>query len=243
LKKMNDEGSENDSQIFSDSERRGLYRAIYERRDVRSEFVAKPIPDEVLEKLLDAAHHAPSVGFMQPWSFIVIKNRETRQTVHNIFESAKIAAAEIYTGDKRDIYDNLKLAGIVDAPVNVCIVCDPNQTRGGGLGRQTMPETAVYSTVCAVQNLMLAARAENIGCGWVSILDTDELKNVLGIPAEMVIVAYLCLGYVGEFKTQPELAELGWEQRLPLAETVFFERFGAKDENAAFFKTTADEEK
>lgn len=170
--------------------------------------------------------------------FIVIKNRETRRTVHNIFESAKIAAAEIYTGEKREIYDRLKLAGMLDAPVNICIVCNPNTARGGGLGCQTMPETAVYSTVCAVQNLMLAARAENIGCGWVSILDTDELKIVFGIPAKMLIVAYLCLGYVGEFKTQPELEELGWQQRLPLAETVFFERFGAKDKERGVFQNS-----
>lgn len=241
-----DAEKENHSQEFSAAERRGLYRAIYERRDVRSEFTSEPIPDEVLKKLLDAAHHAPSVGFMQPWSFIIIWNLETRRKIQEIFERAKLAAAQVYAGEKREIYDNLKLAGIADAPVNVCVVCDPNAARGGGLGRQTMPETAVYSTVCAVQNLMLAARAENIGCGWVSILDTDELKNLLGIPAEILIVAYLCLGYVAEFKTQPELAELGWERRLPFAETVFFERFGAKDEkdgNAAFFKTDDDDEK
>ncbi|HXG83421.1 MAG TPA: 5,6-dimethylbenzimidazole synthase [Pyrinomonadaceae bacterium] len=238
-----DADKEKVSQSFSESERRGLYRAIYERRDVRSEFTSEPVADEVLKKLLDAAHHAPSVGFMQPWSFIVVKNPETRRAVHEIFERAKTAAAEIYAGEKREIYDNLKLAGIVDAPVNVCVVCNTNATRGGGLGRQTMPETAVYSTVCAVQNLMLAARAENIGCGWVSIIDTDELRKILDIPAEFVIVAYLCLGYVSEFRAQPQLEERGWEKRLPLVEAVFFEQFGAKDESAAFFNSTENEEK
>lgn len=217
------------SQSFSESERRGLYRAIYERRDVRSEFTSEPIADEVLEKLLDAAHNAPSVGLMQPWSFIVVRNPQTRRAVYEIFERAKFAAAEIYAGEKREIYDRLKLAGILDAPVNVCVVCNPNETRGAGLGRQTMPETAVYSTVCAVQNLMLAARAENVGCGWVSIVDADELRKILDVPAEFVVVAYLCLGYVSEFKSQAELETRGWEKRLPLVDTVFFERFGLKD--------------
>ena len=231
-----DADKEKDFQAFSESERRGLYRAIYERRDVRSEFVSRPIADEILMKLLDAAHHAPSVGFMQPWSFIVVRNAETRRAVHEVFERAK-AAAEVYAGEKREIYGNLKLAGIADAPVNVCVVCDPNARRGAGLGRRTMPETAVYSTVCAVQNLMLAARAENVGCGWVSIIEPDEVRKILGIPAEILIVAYLCLGYVSEFKSRPELEERGWEKRLQLIETVFFERFGAKNANAAFFKS------
>lgn len=238
-----DAETENDSQSFSESEKNGLYRAIYERRDVRSEFTCEPVADKVLMKLLAAAHHAPSVGFMQPWSFIVVKNAETRRAVHEIFERTKFAAADVYAGEKREIYDNLKLAGIIDAPVNICVVCNPNETRGAGLGRQTMPETAVYSTVCAVQNLMLAARAENVGCGWVSIVDTDELRKILGIPAEIVIVAYLCLGYVSDFKSQPELEERGWEKRLPLAETVFFERFGSKDvENSTFLEITAKED-
>ncbi|MBC7797405.1 MAG: 5,6-dimethylbenzimidazole synthase [Pyrinomonadaceae bacterium] len=201
---------------------------MYERRDVRSEFVSTAISDDVLNRLLDAAHHAPSVGFMQPTSFIVIKSLETRRTIQGVFERSKNAAAEIYEGEKRELYDNLKLAGIVDAPVNICVVCNPNAPRGGGLGRQTMPETARYSSVCAVQNLMLAARAENIGCGWVSIFDADELREILCVPTEIEIIAYLCLGYVSEFNAQPELEKRGWEQRLPLSETVYFERFGAK---------------
>ena len=238
-----DADKEKDFQTFSDTERRGLYRAIYERRDVRSEFTSELIADEVLMKLLDAAHHAPSVGFMQPWSFIVVKKAETRRAVYEIFERAKLAAAEIYAGEKREVYDNLKLAGILDAPVNICVVCNPNEMRGAGLGRRTMPETAVYSTVCAVQNLMLAARAENVGCGWVSIIEPDELRKILGIPAEFVIVAYLCLGYVGEFTSKPELETRGWEKRLPLVDTIFFERFGTKNESAEYFSANDNEKK
>jgi len=224
----------NDSEHrFSEEERRGLYRAIYERRDVRSSFKPAEIPDDVLARLLDAAHHAPSVGLMQPWGFIVISDLQVRQTVYEIFDRASRAAAQIYTDDRRVMYETLKLAGILEAPVNLCVTCDETTMRGHGLGRQTMRETAVYSTVCAVQNIWLAARAEGIGVGWVSILDVDELRAALGIPEVVVPVAYLCLGYVTEFGVQPELELKGWEQRTPLAGLIHFERYGATDEARA----------
>jgi len=218
---------------FTEEERRGLYRAIYERRDVRSSFKADEIPDNVLARLLDAAHHAPSVGFMQPWGFIVIRDREVRDTVHEIFERARLAAAQVYNDDRRAVYETLKLAGIREAPINLCVTCDEATVRGHGLGRQTMKETALYSTVCAVQNLWLAARAEGVGVGWVSILDVDELRAALGIQEAVVPVAYLCLGYVTEFGAEPELEIKGWEQRAPLAGLIHFERYGATDEARA----------
>ena len=209
------------------------YRAIYERRDVRSSFKPDEVPDDVLARLLDAAHHAPSVGFMQPWGFIVIRDGEIRHKVHEIFERARLAAAQVYNDDRRAIYERLKLAGIREAPLNLCVTCDEKTARGHGLGRQTMRETALYSTVCAVQNLWLAARAEGIGVGWVSILDVDELRSALGIPQVVVPVAYLCLGYVTEFGAEPELEIKGWEQRVPLAGLIHFERYGATDEARA----------
>lgn len=218
---------------FREEERRGLYRAIYERRDVRSSFRPDEINANVLARLLNAAHHAPSVGLMQPWRFILIRNRNVRQTIHEIFDGARRAAAQIYTDDRRAMYDGLKLAGIIEAPVNLCVVCDEATTRGHGLGRQTMPETALYSAVCAVQNLWLAARAEGVGVGWVSILDVAELRRALGIPEGVVPIAYLCLGYVTEFGTQPELELRGWEQRARLANLIHFERYGATDEGRA----------
>jgi 5,6-dimethylbenzimidazole synthase len=218
---------------FSEEERRGLYRAIYERRDVRSFFKPDEISDDVLARLLDAAHHAPSVGLMQPWRFIVIRHRQVRQTVYEIFDRASRAAAQIYTDDRRAMYDTLKLAGILQAPINLCVTCDEATARGHGLGRQTMRETGVYSTVCAVQNLWLAARAEGVGVGWVSILDVDELRAALDIPEVVVPVAYLCLGYVTEFGTEPDLEIKGWEQRAPLAGLIYFERYGATDEARA----------
>ena len=211
---------------FSEAERRAVYRAIYERRDVRSQFLKDPVPDDVLTRILDAAHHAPSVGFMQPWDFIVIRDAAKRATVHGNFECASRLAAEVYEGEQRKMYNELKLAGILDAPLNICVTCDPERAKGSGLGRQTDPSVALYSTVCAVQNLWLAARAESLGVGWVSILDSEQLRLTLGIPQGLTVVAYLCVGYVSEFRPQPDLEEKGWETRGSLADVVHFERWG-----------------
>src|SRR5712692_8245569 len=233
--KMIDGAAKKEERIhrFNEEERRGLYRAIYGRGDVRSHFISTPIPDEVLGRLLDAAHHAPSVGFMQPWNFILIQNLEVRRRIHQIFESANRVAAELYDGDRRSLYNQLKLAGILEAPINLCVTCDEATVRGHGLGRQTLPETALYSTVCAVQNLCLAARVEGVGVGWVSILEVGKLRAALGIPEVVVPIAYLCLGYVTEFGPRPELEIKGWEQRAPLAGLIHFERYGAIDEARA----------
>jgi len=222
-----------DTSRFSDEERRGVYRAIYERRDIRSQFIADPIPDEVLGRVLDAAHHGPSVGFMQPWDFVVIRDLELRRAIHASFTDANRRAAERYTGERRAMYDSLKLEGILESPVNLCITCDRERQLGDGVGRQTDAATDLYSTVCAVQNLWLAARAEALGVGWVSILDFDRLRELLRIPAHCVPVAYLCLGYVSEFPRRPELETAGWERRERLASLIHFDRWGDRDEPRA----------
>jgi 5,6-dimethylbenzimidazole synthase len=210
---------------FCDEELKGVYRAIRERRDVRSGFLPEPLPDDVLLRLLGAAHNAPSVGLMQPWRFIVLRSKQVREQVRNLFAQAQQVAANTYEGERAELYRGLKLEGIREAPQNLCIVCDPVSERGHRLGRHSMPETAIYSAVCAVQNLWLAARAEGIGVGWVSILDPDALKALLGIPPHMVLVAYLCLGYVDEFQPRPELERVGWEQRVPLEDVIRMEHF------------------
>ncbi len=210
---------------FCDRELEGVYRAIRERRDVRSGFLPEPLADDVLLRLLGAAHHAPSVGLMQPWRFIVIRSAGVRAAVRDIFSQAQTLAAASYEGERAELYRGLKLEGILEAPQNLCIACDPVSERGHRLGRQSMPETAIYSAVCAVQNLWLAARAEGIGVGWVSILDPEALKTLLGIPAHMVLVAYLCLGYVDGFEAKPQLERLGWEQRVPLADVIRLEHY------------------
>ena len=217
---------------FTAEERHGVYRAIYERRDVRAEFLPAPVPDEVLNRLLDAAHHAPSVGFMQPWDFIVIRDQCLRRAIYDNFAGANSRAADIYSGARRRDYDALKLQGIIEAPLNLCVTCDPERRLGHGLGRQTNPATCLYSTVCAVQNLWLAARAESVGVGWVSILDLEPLKSLLGIPASHICVPYLCLGYVSEFRPAPDLEEAGWERRQKLAEFVHFDRWGRRAPSA-----------
>jgi 5,6-dimethylbenzimidazole synthase len=225
---------------FSEEEKRGVYRAIYERRDVRSQFLPQPIPPRVLGRILDAAHHAPSVGFMQPWDFIVIEDPRTRRAIYENFDRANQRAAELYEGARRDSYTRMKLAGILDAPINLCITCDRERHTGRGLGRQTDPATDLYSTVCAVQNLWLAARAEALGVGWVSILDFAELKTLLEIPGSHTVVAYLCVGYVSEFRAAPELEENGWERRQSLSGLVHFDRWGAHDERRALALATED---
>lgn len=218
---------------FSAEERRGIYRAIYERRDIRRSFLPTPIPDAVLGRILDAAHHAPSVGLMQPWDFIVIRNEAVRRQVHDNFERANREAAERYHNEQRKLYDSLKLAGILEAPVNLCVTCDHERRKGKGLGRATNPATDLYSTVCAVQNLWLAARAESLGVGWVSILNFEELKATLSIPAHLTPVAYLCIGYVSGFSQRPELEEKGWERREDLVKLIHFDGFGYQDPRRA----------
>ena len=210
---------------FSDSERAAVYRVIRTRRDVRRGFLARPVPDELLQKLLAAAHSAPSVGLMQPSRFIVVRNPNVRRAVHDIFERANVQAAASYSGEQRDQYAGLKLEGILEAPLNLCIVCDPNSARGHKLGRHTMPETALYSTICAIQNLWLAARAEGIGVGWVSILDSDLLRAALNIPTHILPVAYLCVGYVDQFAEEPDLERFGWEKRVPLETLISYDRY------------------
>jgi len=213
---------------FTTDELRGVYRAILERRDVRSGFLPEPLSEEVLDRLLEAAHHAPSVGLMQPWRFILIRSIETRKAIHDIFLRSNQAALDTYNGDRATKYASLKLEGIIEAPQNLCIVCDPECERGHRLGRHSMPETALYSAVCAVQNLWLAARAEGVGVGWVSILDKEALHRVLNIPQNIVPVAYLCLGYVDHFAKEPDLERARWEQRIPLREVLGFEHYDAR---------------
>ena len=214
---------------FNNTDRDAVYRAIFTRRDVRSQFLPRAVPDEVLNRLLLAAHHAPSVGFMQPWNFIVIKSDETRTRMSNAFAKANAEAAQLFQDDQKALYSSLKLEGIKQAPINLCITCD--RERGGPvvLGRTHNRDTDLYSTVCAVQNLWLAARAEGLGVGWVSIFNDADIREILALPDHVVPVAYLCLGYVEELHQKPELEVKGWRQRLDLESLVFQNRWGEKE--------------
>lgn len=214
------------SDDFSNAERDGLYRATRERRDVRSQFLADRISPDVLARLLHAAHHAPSVGFMQPWDFILVSSLETRAAIKMTFERENEKATANYAGEQAHLYRELKLEGIIESPINLCITC--NRSRGGPnvLGRNTIVETDLFSVCLAVRNLWLAARAEGIGVGWVSILDQGELATTLKLPPDVYPVAYLCLGYVSEFLPKPELEAAGWRSRLPLHELVHSDAWG-----------------
>ncbi|VAX35572.1 Cobalamin biosynthesis protein BluB @ 5,6-dimethylbenzimidazole synthase, flavin destructase family [hydrothermal vent metagenome] len=213
---------------FEDAEKRGVYRAIHERRDIRKEFLPKKISKKILMKLLNAAHHAGSVGFMQPWNFIVIENTKIKNKVKGIFNKENERAKENYKGKRKEMYSAFKLEGIEESPINICITCD--STRGGKhvIGRNTIKEMDVFSTCGAIQNLWLAARAEGIGVGWVSIIDNKLLKKVLNIPKHIKPVAYLCLGYVSQFDNKPLLEKVGWRKRLLLEDLISWDSWGAK---------------
>lgn len=213
---------------YSAAERDAIYRAIRERRDVRRGFLPESLPDAVLTRLLACAHQAPSVGLMQPWRFIVVRDLSVRHRIHQLFCEANAEAAGAYDENRQTLYAGLKLEGLLEAPQHLCVICDEHAQQGHGLGRRTMPETALYSAVCAVQNLWLAARAEGIGVGWVSILDPQKLKAELEIPSQFVTVAYLCIGYIAEFAAVPDLESSGWEKRRELDEFVSLDRFDAR---------------
>ncbi len=217
---------------FAESERRAVYRAIRERRDVRRGFLSEPMPDDLINRLLEAAHSAPSVGLMQPWRFILIRDLSVRTTVRKIFIDANKRALAEYEGERQRIYASLKLEGLLEAPQHLCVVCDSQSSQGHQLGRRTMPETALYSAVCAVQNLWLAARAEGIGVGWVSILEPALLRHALNIPEHIISVAYLCLGYVDRFATDPDLERVGWEKRVALKNVLAYDKYDSRWDDA-----------
>ncbi|MEE9542533.1 MAG: 5,6-dimethylbenzimidazole synthase [Thermodesulfobacteriota bacterium] len=206
---------------FEGSQKEGLYRAIYSRRDIRSQFLDEPIPEEVLSRVLKAAHHAPSVGFMQPWNFILVRDFNKRKLVHEAFKRANAEATLMFSEDKREKYKGFKLEGILEAPLNICVTCDKDRFGPVVIGRTAQPIMDVFSSVCAVQNLWLAARAEGLGVGWVSIVQTRDLKEILSMPNKIVPIAYLCIGYVSHFPEKPELESAGWLPRLPLEDLVF----------------------
>lgn len=211
--------------FFSEDEKQALYKTIFNRRDVRGQFLPDPIPAEVLSRILHAAHHAPSVGFMQPWNFVVVRSDDVKKRVHDAFTRAHEAAATLFEPEKSRVYRTLKLEGIMESPVNICITCDRSRTGPVVIGRTAIKTMDLYSTVCAVQNLWLAARAEGLGVGWVSIMKQQELQDALGIPRTIIPIAYLCIGYVSHFLNEPELQTAGWLDRLPLEELVYFDQW------------------
>lgn len=221
---------ENDYSL-SGPEKEGLYKAIFSRRDVRSRFVQRDIPDDVLLRILNAAHHAPSVGFSQPWNFILIKDAGTRRRVKESFVRERDRSIRMLDSDRdrQYKYAGLKLEGIMESALNICVTYDHTRFGPFVLGRTSIEDTGVYSVCCAIQNLWLAARAEGVGVGWVSILANEDLAKILDIPQHVRPVAYLCLGYVDEFSPKPDLERAGWLPRMGLSQVVCYEKWGAHD--------------
>ncbi|MFE0339066.1 nicotinate-nucleotide--dimethylbenzimidazole phosphoribosyltransferase [Streptomyces sp. NPDC058955] len=213
---------------YDDAEREAVLRVMRERRDIRNGFRSDPIPHEVLLRVLEAAHTAPSVGHSQPWDFVVIRSAETRQTMHELAQRQREAYAKSLPKARAKQFKELKIEAILDTPVNIVVTADP--TRGGRhtLGRYTQPQMAPYSSALAVENLWLAARAEGLGVGWVSFFDEREMVRELGLPEHLEVVAYLCVGYVDEFPDEPELMQAGWAKRRPLSWVVHEETYGRR---------------
>jgi len=187
------------------------------RRDVRRFRRETLAPGEV-ERLIGLACLAPSVGLSQPWRFVVVETAERRAAVRAEFARCNAVALAAQTSERRRLYATLKLAGLDDAPCQLAVFVDRGGTQGGGLGRDTMPETSDYSAVMAAHTLWLAARAEGIGMGWVSILDPDAIAAILDVPRGWRLIGYFCLGYPEEIDDAPALERAGWERRRPAAD-------------------------
>jgi nicotinate-nucleotide--dimethylbenzimidazole phosphoribosyltransferase len=208
---------------FPPADAEAVHRVIAERRDIRR-FRPDPVPEPIVRRLLEAAHRAPSVGLMQPWRMIVVEALETRIEVRHLAQRERLRQADRFDERARHFLDQ-KIEGIVEAPLGICFCCDHGEPDAEILGRGTIPETDVYSTACAIENLWLAARAEGLGIGWVSFYRPDDLRAVFGIPARVDPIAYLCVGWPDERPVRPGLESAGWAERLPLAAVVMRERW------------------
>ena len=213
---------------FTPEEAGLLQDIILNRRDVRgNRFHRDPIPEHAVEQILEAAVNAPSVGFSQPWEFVLVRDTSRRQAIRDSFYQENCKAVDLFSGPRAELYQRLKLEGIVESPLNIAVFYRPPEQ--AVLGQTSMEEVGRYSVVCAIQNMWLMARTLNIGMGWVSILDPEEVKKVLQVPADRELVGYLCLGYVDEFYDAPELERLQWERRRAMQSLVHNEIFQTSD--------------
>ncbi len=213
------------SRRFTETECRVLEEIMLHRRDVRgNRFSSREIPDDLLDRILDAATSAPSVGYSQPWEFVIVKDRALKDLIKASFDEENAAARKLFDAERGARYARLKLEGIVESPVNIGVLYKPS--RVPVLGQTVVEEVGRYSVVCAIQNMWLMARALNIGVGWVSILDPEKVKQILGAPDDHRLVAYLCVGFVEEFADRPELETIGWETRRARSAVVHYERYG-----------------
>ncbi|MGH8200536.1 MAG: 5,6-dimethylbenzimidazole synthase [Steroidobacteraceae bacterium] len=202
---------------FNELEINAVYRVISERRDMR-DFLPGPLDEPLLERLLGAAHLAPSVGFMQPWRFLRIRNESLRRSIHALVEAERIATARAL-GERAEEFMRLKVEGILECG-ELLVVALMADREAHVFGRRTLPEMDLASAACAIQNLWLAARAEGIGMGWVSMFDPHALRALLRLPEGSRPIAVLCLGHVAAFYPRPKLEEQNWAQRRELRTVV-----------------------
>jgi 5,6-dimethylbenzimidazole synthase len=208
-----------DSTTFDEAFRMRLHELFVWRRDVRR-FRPDPLPPGTLERLIEIACLSPSVGLSQPWRFVIVDDSARRAAVVDDFKSCNADALKCYSADRAAHYAKLKLAGLEEAPCHLAVFADRITEVGHGLGRHTMPEMIEYSVVSAVCIMWLAARAEGIGLGWISILDPSRVSEILSVPAGWTFIGYFCLGYPQSESSQPELEYAGWERRRPPQECV-----------------------
>lgn len=212
------------SKVFSIKQSEVLKEIMQYRRDVRgNRFINKVIPQDIIDKLLEAALYAPSVGYSQPWQFVFIDNDNIKQQVLHSFQEENKEAETTFSSTKSDEYRQLKLEGIIEAPLNIAVFYTPSKEPV--LGQTSMPEMGKYSVVCAIQNMWLMARSLNIGVGWVSIINPEKVKTAINAPKSSELVAYLCVGYVTDFLDEPELKINRWEQQKDKEEVVFINKF------------------
>ena len=211
--------------MFTNEEQAGVYKAIFNRRDIRS-FLPDPISKDTLHKILEAGHHAPSVGFMQPWSFIVVSNSEIKERLAWAADKERRALAVHYEGEKENKFLSLKVEGLKEAPYTICVTCDP--TRGGShvLGRNSIPETDILSTACAIQNMWLAACAEGLAMGWVSFYKKNDIRDILEIPPHVEPVALMSIGYTDQYPDKPILETAKWEKRRSMDDLIYLDKWG-----------------
>jgi 5,6-dimethylbenzimidazole synthase len=207
--------------IFDDAFRSGLLDLIAWRRDVRR-FRRQPLTPGTLERLIECACLAPSVGLSQPWRFVIVEDADRRAAIRACFEACNADALQMQAPGRAALYARLKLAGLDNAPEHIAVFADRGTAQGHGLGRLTMPETSDYSVVMAIHTLWLAARAEGIGVGWISILDPVRVAKILETPMTWAFIGYLCIGYPAEEHEMPVLEREGWEKRQPAGDTILY---------------------
>lgn len=202
-----------------------FYDVLHRRRDVRAEFNGEAIPQDVLRRVLTAAHTAPSVGLSQPWDFVLVRDDATRRSFReHVLAERSVFGAQL-SGERAETFSRIKVEGIVESSLCVVVTYDPDRGSPAVLGRHAIADAGLYSVCLAIQNLWLAATAEGLGVGWVSFYREDFLRRLLDIPSGVRPVAWLCLGPVHELARTPDLERHGWRSRMPLEDVVHHEKY------------------